>query len=431
MHLDVYGDTLGAMVSAGALASSGNQVQLHLSDATVVGRLAAGECPYREPGLADLLTEQRGAGRLHLTTTDVAPADESAVIWLALSPDLLDEAHEILRSLPTQPRRDWLVVNQSTFPVGSTEALQTSLEMTDADSATAGAVVSLPDLLTEGAALQGFMRADHWLLGTDVPWAQRLVYELLRPFNRRRDAVMMMTPREAEFTKLAINGMLATRLSYMNDMANLADTLNVDVDRVRQGMGADKRIGEAYLYPGCGFGGLSFSRDVMSLASTLQTSGLQAQLLDEVLHINERQKEALFRKLWQHYGTHLPGRKVAMWGVAFKPESSRIDNAPALRLLEALWAQGVEVHVHDPRALPALAEWAGERDDLILHDDPYAAAREADALMLVTEWKAYWSPDLARLKAVMNEPLLLDGRNIWDPTYMKDNGFTYYGIGRR
>lgn len=431
MFLDVYGDTLGAMVSAAALASSGNQVQLHLPDAQMVGRLSQGKCPYREPGLPELLTEQIRAKRLHLTTLDEPPREESAVVWLALGPDLLDQAHEILRSLPSQPRRDWLVVNQSTFPVGSTEALQASLEAGDVGEVTNGAVVSLPDLLTEGAALQGFMRADHWLLGTNVHWAQRLVYELLRPFNRRRDTIMVMLPRESEFTKLAINGMLATRLSYMNDMANLADNLNVDIDRVRQGMGADKRIGEAYLYPGCGFGGLSFSRDVMSLAFTLQTSGLQAQLLDEVLHINERQKETLFRKLWQHYGTHLPGRKVAIWGVAFKPESSRIDNAPALRLLKALWAQGVEVHVHDPRALPALAEWAGERDDLILHDDPYAAAREADALMLVTEWKAYWSPDLSRLKAVMNEPLLLDGRNIWDPTFMKENGFTYYGIGRR
>ncbi|WP_211242671.1 UDP-glucose/GDP-mannose dehydrogenase family protein [Halopseudomonas bauzanensis] len=268
-------------------------------------------------------------------------------------------------------------------------------------------------------------------MGADTPWASRLVAELLRPFNRRRDGIMHMRPREAEFTKLAINGMLATRLSYMNDMANLADSLDVDIERVRQGMGADTRIGEAYLYPGCGFGGLSFSRDVMSLASTLQHSGLQAQLLEEVLQINERQKESLFRKLWRHYDTQLEGRRVAIWGVAFKPESARIDNAPALKLIEALWAQGVQVHVHDPRALPALAEWAGERDDLVLHDDPYAAAAATDALMLVTEWKSYWSPDFTRLHAEMATPLLLDGRNIWDPGFVKRSGFMYYGIGRR
>ncbi|PHR10338.1 MAG: NDP-sugar dehydrogenase [Sphingopyxis sp.] len=431
MDLDVYGDTLCALVSAAALASNGNRVCLHVPQPELAERLRVGKCPYREPGLADLIVEQVEAQRLCFAGFAEPPSDQSAVVWLALSPDCLNSAHGIVGGLPMTPRRDWLVVNQSTFPVGSTEALQASLLRRCGGAEVDCAAVSLPDLLTEGAALDGFTRADHWLLGTSVEWARRLVYELLRPFNRRRDAIMLMLPREAEFTKLAINGMLATRLSYMNDMANLADNLAVDIDRVRQGMGADKRIGDAYLYPGCGFGGQSFSRDVMSLASTLQHSGMQPQLLDEVLQINERQKEVLFRKLWDRYGTHLRGRKVAMWGVAFKPASTRIDNAPALKLLEALWAQGVEVHVHDPRALPALAEWAGARDDLILHDDPYAAARDTDALMLVTEWKAYWSPDLARLKAVMKTPLLLDGRNVWDPSFMKENGFEYYGIGRR
>lgn len=431
MDLDVYGDTLCALVSAAALASSGNRVCLHVPQPELAERLRTGRCPYREPGLAELIVEQVEAQRLRFAGFAEPPSDNSAVVWLALSPDCLDSAHAIIGGLPMTPRRDWLVVNQSTFPVGSTEALQASLLPRCGGVESRCAAVSLPDLLTEGAALDGFMRADHWLLGTSEEWARRLVYELLRPFNRRRDAIMLMLPREAEFTKLAINGMLATRLSYMNDMANLADNLAVDIDRVRQGMGADKRIGDAYLYPGCGFGGQSFSRDVMSLASTLQLSGMQPQLLDEVLQINERQKEVLFRKLWDRYGTHLRGRKVAMWGVAFKPASTRIDNAPSLKLLEALWAQGVEVHVHDPRALPALAEWAGERDDLVLHDDPYAAARDTDALMLVTEWKAYWSPDLARLKAVMKTPLLLDGRNVWDPAFMKESGFEYYGIGRR
>ncbi|GGC97188.1 UDP-glucose dehydrogenase family protein [Halopseudomonas salina] len=431
MNLDVYGDTLCALVSAAALASSGNTVRLHLADAQMADGLRTGNCPYREPGLAAMIAEQVQAKRLDFAGITDLPGERSAVVWLALSPDLLHEAHGIIQQLPLNAGRDWLVVNQSTFPVGSTEALQASLQARCAGGQNTCAAVSLPDLLTEGDAIAGFMRADRWLLGTDVDWARNLVSELLRPFNRRRNAIMLMQPREAEFTKLAINGMLATRLSYMNDMANLADNLNVDIDRVRQGMGADKRIGDAYLYPGCGFGGQAFSRDVMSLASTLQHSGMQPQLLDQVLQINERQKEVLFRKLWERYGTHLRGRKVAMWGVAFKPTSTRIDNAPSLKLLEALWAQGVEVHVHDPRALPALAEWAGERDDLVLHDDPYEAADGADALMLVTEWKAYWSPDLARLKAVMNTPVLLDGRNVWEPAFIKECGFEYYGIGRR
>lgn len=431
MFIDVYGDTLCAMVSAAALASTGHQVTLHVSPGGVANTLNTGNFSLREPGLADLMLEQKREGRLEVVGLDQRPDPRATVLWLALAPDLLDYAHELVRSLPVDIDPEFLVVNQSTFPVGSTEALQHSLHSRGGAEVEHGAVVSLPDLLTEGAALNGFTRPAHWLVGADMPWAGRLLAEILRPFNRRRDAIMSMRPREAEFTKLAINGMLATRLSFMNDMANLADSLDVDIERVRQGMGADQRIGEAYLYPGCGFGGLSFSRDVMSLASTLQHSGLQAQLIEEVLQINERQKEALFRKLWQHYDTELTGRKVTIWGAAFKPQSSRIDNAPALKLITALWAQGAEVHVHDPRALPALAAWAGERDDLILHDDPYEAAAGADALMLVTEWKSYWSPDFKRLHAEMNKPLLLDGRNVWDPEFVKRAGFTYYGIGRR
>lgn len=431
MYLDVYGDTLCAMISASALASTGNQVFLHVPEGTISKQLANGQCPYREPGLADLMAEQSQSGRLVLTGMNVPPAQQSKVIWLALSPDAVYLAQSIVSSLPVNKAHQWLVVNQSTFPVGTSEALQQALTNHESEANAGSAVVSLPDLLTEGDALQGFMRPGSWLLGADQDWARDMTAELLRPFNRRRQGILNMLPREAEFTKLAITGMLATRLSYMNDMANLADSLDVDIERVRRGMGADKRIGDAYLYPGCGFGGLSFSRDVMSLASTLHVSGLQAQLLDEVLHINERQKEALFRKLWRHYGTSLRGRRVAIWGAAFKPESSRIDNSPALKLLEALWAQGVEVHVHDPSALRSLAEWAGEREDLVLHTDPYEAVVGADALMLVTEWKTYWSPDLLRLKMNMSTPLLLDGRNIWDPTFIKQSGFEYYGIGRR
>lgn len=431
MHLEVYGDTLCALVSAAALASTGHQVTLHVPAGPEADMLSSGQCPYREPGLTSLIEEQKLAGRLIMAPLNAVPAASCAVLWLALSPDALELAERLVSGLPAGLDPDFLVVNQSTFPVGSTETLQKLMHNRPGANKSHGAVVSVPDLLTEGAALSGFTRANHWLVGADQAWAKRLVAELLRPFNRRRDAIMHMRPREAEFTKLAINGMLATRLSYMNDMANLADNLDVDIERVRQGMGADARIGESYLYPGCGFGGQSFSRDVMSLASTLQHSGLQAQLLEEVLQINERQKESLFRMLWRHYDNQLSGRKIALWGAAFKPESARIDNAPSLKLIEALWAQGVEVHVHDPRALPALAAWAGERDDLVLHDDPYQAIAGVDALLLVTEWKAYWSPDFTRLKTEMATPLLLDGRNVWDPAFVKDRGFIYHGIGRR
>jgi len=242
--------------------------------------------------------------------------------------------------------------------------------------------------------------------------------------------IRVMGLREAEFTKLAISGMLATRLSYMNDMALLAEQLDVDIDTVRQGVGSDPRIGEAYLYAGCGFGGSGFSRDVMSLTDTLRSKEVSAKLLEQVMEINERQKEVLFRRFWRHFEGEVAGRRVAIWGAAFKPGSDRVDNGPALKLIEALWAQDVQVHVHDPLALPELGVWADGHPDLILHDDPYQAVAEADALMLVTEWKQYWSPDWSRLRDTMGTPLILDGRNIYDPEYVRGQGLLYHGIGR-
>lgn len=415
MFIDVYGDTLCARVAAACLASTGHQVLAH------VAQPQSPESYASEPGLAQMLQSQQRAGRLQWCEFGQPPA-ASAVIWLALAPGDVLQAESILRDLPGSDGR-WLVVNQSNFPVGTSESLTALLNG-------AGELVCLPDLLVEGSALNSFQRPDQWLLGSDSEQAQVLVRELLRPFNRLRDVIQPMSLREAEFTKLAIVGMLATRLSYMNDMANLADTLGVDIEQVRRGMGADPRIGEAYLYPGCGFGGQAFSRDVMRLADTVKDQGLGGQLLQQVLHINELQKELLFRKLWRHYGTRLQGRRVAIWGAAFKPGTARIDNAPVLRLLDALWAQGVQVHVHDPQALPTLAEWTGPRDDLVLHDDPYAAAEQADALLLLTEWKQYWSPDFLRLLQIMRSPLLLDGRNIWNPQFVRQQGFEYYGVGR-
>lgn len=428
MYLDVYGDTLCAFVSAAALSSTGHQVRLRLPQGAPLMALEQGGFPYREPGLAELMEEQQEEGRLRWERCQGPTSEQCDVVWLALSPDSVEQAQQICAHLPRKPDRRWLVVNQSTFPVGTSDALQSKLRQNVGEAA---AVVSLPDLLPEGAALATFTRADHWLVGSDTDWASDWVAELLRPFNRRLDHTLLMTPREAEFTKLAITGMLATRLSYMNDLANLADQLSVDIERVRQGMGTDSRIGDAYLYPGCGFGGQSFSRDLVNLVTTLAHGGQNARLVNEVLAINERQKEVLFRKLWRHYDNDLIGRRVTLWGAAFKPDTARIDNGPALSLLTALWAQGATVHVHDPQALSTLRQWAGDRADLKLFDDPYKAAEGSDALLLVTEWKSYWSPDFPRLKQSMNEPLLLDGRNIWEPAVVREYGFDYYGIGRQ
>ncbi|ODC03423.1 NDP-sugar dehydrogenase [Terasakiispira papahanaumokuakeensis] len=430
MNLDIYGQGLCALVTAACMASTGHNVTLHLNSQALERALNDGEAIDREPGLALLIQEQRRSGRLVLPGESVSANTHSPrVIFVALPPDQQNDAMTLVQAIAEQTVGALLVVNQSTFPVGTTAQLHGLIQHPSNDWPRE--VVALPDLLQEGAALKGFTRPNQVLLGAESPWAERLIRELLRPFNRREDRIRVMGTREAEFTKLAITGMLATRLSFMNDMANLADSLNVDIESVRQGMGGDRRIGHEYLYPGCGFGGRNFSRDVMNLVSTLEDKGVGSTLLAQVLDINEQQKEVLFRKLWQFYNADLKGRTVALWGAAFKPGSSRIDNAPSIRLIEALIAQGCHVQVHDPEALPALQDEFGVQEGLTYHEDPYNAAIDADALLIVTEWKAYWSPDFTRLKTAMRQAVIFDGRNIYDPAFVADQGFVYCGVGRQ
>ncbi|KAF0804255.1 NDP-sugar dehydrogenase like UDP-glucose dehydrogenase [Alcanivorax xiamenensis] len=372
-----------------------------------------------------LIREQIEAGYLWCRDLATPAPTPGEVVFLALQPGERDQA-DILLDWIAGGEQCELLINQSVFPVGTTEELREAL----AQRGRTVPVICLPDTLQEGRALNDFTRPEHILLGCDDRSGEILIREILRPFNRRQDVIQVMRPREAEFAKLAISGMLATRLSFMNDMVMLAEELDVDIEVIRQGVGSDPRIGDAYLYAGCGFGGPGFSRDVMNLTDALRSRRINTELLEQVLQINERQKEVLFRKFWRHYEGDVANKKVALWGAAFKPGSDRVDNGPALRLIEALWAQGVEVHVHDPLALPELTQWADGRGPLYTHQDGYHAARDVDALMIVTEWKEYWSPDWAMLKNKMSTPLILDGRNIYDPRYVKHQGFTYYGIGR-
>jgi UDPglucose 6-dehydrogenase len=425
MRVDVIGDTLCAAVTVAALAQTGHKVAWYLPEGRCWQGLQSGGESYHEPGLMVLVREQTDAGHLTIQAMGDLGERPAPVVFMALQPGSREMAEEVLTWLVDWPGCE-LLVNQSVFPVGTTEELQRRLEQ----RGHAIPVVCLPDTLQEGRALQDFIRPDHILLGCDDAAAEELIREILRPFNRRQDVIQVMRPREAEFAKLAISGMLATRLSFMNDMALLAEELDVDIDVIRQGMGSDSRIGEAYLYAGCGFGGPGFSRDVMSLTDTLRSRRINAELLEQVLKINERQKEVLFRKFWRHYEGDVSRRRVALWGAAFKPGSDRVDNGPVLRLVEALWAQDVEVHVHDPMALPELARWAEGKGPLNLHENNYEAVRDCDALMVVTEWKEYWSPDWGALKSAMKVPLILDGRNIYDSARVRGQGFQYYGIGR-
>lgn len=425
MHLQVVGHSLCALVTAGALAQSGHRVELVVTDADLLAELSAGRCKLPEDGLDELLSNQLGEGLRLLSPEQYAAHPQAAdAVFMALQPGesaLLEWLFGLVATASPQ-----VLVNQTSFAVGTSEQIQQRLAAAGSDTA----VVTLPDLLQEGAAIKSFTRPDHILLGCDDAEAERLLRELLRPYNRRRDVIQVMRPREAEFAKLAIVGMLASRLSLMNDLAGVAEQLQVDMEQVRQAVGSDSRIGEAYLYPGCGFGGPGFSRDVMTLTDTLRQGNRSAGLLESVLRINEQQKEVLFRKFWQHFQGDVTAKQVAIWGAAFKPGSSRTDNAPVLPLLQAFWAQGVTTHVHDPLALDDLRAWAGEQPLLVLHEDAMTAAADCHALLLVTEWKCYWAPDWSALHATLAEPLVLDGRNIYDPDYVRSQGFVYQGVGR-
>lgn len=425
MRVVIHGSELSAATAAAALAWVGHHV-IWRPLGSRWQELRHSGWLQGEPMVGQRLDEALASGHLKIDENGPLPKASVDVLWLALSPRQRDEAPSLVESEAECLSEGAILINNATFPVGDTERLEALL----ADRGVAA--VALPDILEEGRAWETFTRARRWLLGCDDQRAEHQVRELMRAFNRRHEVFQRMPKRAAELTKLAINGMLATRISYMNEMAGLADTLGVDVEYVRQGMGADPRIGYEYLYPGCGFGGPNFSRDLVGLADVQSASGRHSELLDQVLEINERKKETLFRKLWAYHHGRLEGLKVAIWGAAFKPGTARIDQAPVLPLLRALWAQGVHVYLHDPVALPAVHEVVGDHPLLTLcHGEPIDACQQVDALMLVTEWKAYWNPDWEALKSGVSGRLILDGRNIYDPDYVASQGFVYRGIGRR
>ncbi|WP_438767333.1 nucleotide sugar dehydrogenase [Kushneria sp. TE3] len=423
MQVVVHGSELGAATAAAALSMVGHQVYWWPHPSQPWSVLAETDWIRNEPGLYHQLSQSIDNGSLTLCESSKS-LPSANVYWLAVSADQRNDAdHWVEQTLGREPH-DFVLVNNSTFPIGHTEILETLLRKERQIA------VALPDMLEEGRAMATFTRPDSWIMGSEDDWATRQIGELLRAFNRRENNVRLMPRRAAELTKLAVIGMLATRVSYMNELASLADSLNVDIELVRQAMGSDRRIGREYLYPGCGFGGPSFARNLYRLSSIRAREGQHSGLLEQVVQVNEQKQEELFRKLWQYYDGNLEGRTVAVWGAAFKPGTARIAHAPVLRLLDALWAQGVHVRLHDPAALPAIEHYYGQHPLLTLAGTAQSACENVDALLLVTEWKEYWNPDWRRLSTLMSTPLILDGRNIYDPSFVAQHGFYYRGIGR-
>ena len=415
MKISVWGNELSAWVARAQLASYGNTVFLESGETEPVSSQLRSE-----PGLLAALQNAALHERLSVNSDAALNAE---VHWLSMAPDESDAALELIERIAKNCKGPLLVVNQSNFGVGMCDRMQALLQ------GELQQVVYLPDLLQAGQAMQQFVNPEALLIGTDNPTAKARLIALLRPFHLGQRTIQQMTCREAEFVKYAITGLLALRLGYINEMAGLCDQLNLDMDAIRRGMSTDKRLGTHYLQPSCGFGGLQFTRYLQGLAELL--SGRQGSvLIDTVLAQNEVNKEWPFRTVWQHYNCDLRGRKVAIWGAAFKAGVADIDNAPALRVIDALLAQGAEICVHDPEAMQALSERYAGVAGISLAANAYEACTGAVALMLLTDWPEYGSPDFPRLKQTMNQALIIDGRNLYDPQRVQQEGFAYYTRGR-
>ncbi|WP_432472296.1 nucleotide sugar dehydrogenase [Amphritea sp. HPY] len=420
MKVIIYGSDLTAWVAAACLAKAGNNVVIQGPDNQIDKPLQSISAIRDEPGLLNQIERQISENRL---SRDISAIDAD-IHWLALQPNERAAAEVIIDNLSGYTPENLLVVNQCSFGVGATDELQQQL-----DEDKNQAIVYIPDNLQEGKALQGFSQPERIILGTNSDWALTVTRSLIRPFLQNIEHLQLMTSREAEFTKFATTGMLALRLGYINELANLADQLDVDIDVIRDGMGADPRIGNHYLQPGCGFGGQNFHNYISRFSEIFQKKRHNS-LLKTVIDENEIQKELLFRKLWQFYKSDLSGKAVAIWGASFKPGTASIDNAPSLKVIDALLAQGVHVNVHDPEALPNLKNLYTDEPLLSYCDSPYQAAKDCDAVLLITEWPEYWSPDYLKLIEEMRTPLIIDGRNIFDKEALEMYGFSYIGVGR-
>jgi UDPglucose 6-dehydrogenase len=432
VKIAVVGTGYVGLVTGTCFAESGNEVRCLDVDRRKIDLLKAGGIPIYEPGLEELVHRNVKERRLSFTTSYPEAMAGVDVVFIAVGTPpgetgeadlsyVLAAAAETGRNLAGYA----VVVNKSTVPVGSAEKVAAVLGET---SKFPFDVVSNPEFLKEGAAIADFMRPDRVVVGVASDRARAVMAELYAPFVRAEQPVLFMDIRSAELTKYAANAMLATRISFMNEMATLCERLGADVDQVRRGIGSDSRIGHPFLFPGVGFGGSCFPKDVRAVMTMARKVGLDFDLLRAVERVNERQKRWLVEKATKHFGS-LAGKTFGVWGLAFKPKTDDMREAPAITVVEGLLGNGAKVKAHDPVA----AEVAGKLFDgrgIELTSEPYAAATGVDALLLVTEWNEFRTPDLARLKGLMRQPVLFDGRNVWDAAKVRAAGFTYYGVGR-
>jgi len=439
MRVTIFGSGYVGLVTGACLADAGNDVLCVDIDAKKIEGLKQGIVPIHEPGLDTLIRTNIEAERLRFTTSAKEGVDFGLFQLIAVGtpPDEDGSADlkyvlAVARSIGEHMNEYKVVITKSTVPVGTSDkvglAVAESLQKRSAE--VEFDVVSNPEFLKEGAAIEDFMRPDRVVVGTDNPRVTELLRALYDPFTRNREKLIVMDLRSAELTKYAANAMLATKISFMNELANLAERFGADIEKVRVGIGSDPRIGYHFIYPGLGYGGSCFPKDVQALARAARTAGYDPKLLDSVETVNNAQKQRLFAKISKHFGGELRGKTLAVWGLAFKPGTDDMREAPSRVLLQQLWDAGAKVRAFDPAAMKETRRLFGERADLVLCNRARETLEGADALAIVTEWKEFRSPDFDNLKKQLKSPVIFDGRNLYDPAFMKKQGIKYYAIGR-
>ncbi|MGA8005236.1 MAG: UDP-glucose/GDP-mannose dehydrogenase family protein [Burkholderiales bacterium] len=440
MNITVIGTGYVGLVSGACLADMGNHVCCLDVDARKIQMLNSGGIPIFEPGLAPIVARNREAGRLSFTT-DVAASvayGELQLIAVGTPPNedgAADLQHVVAaaRSIGRHMVDYRVIVDKSTVPVGTADSVHKAVaeELAKRGKSLEFAVVSNPEFLKEGAAVEDFMRPDRIIVGSDDDRATSIMRRLYGPFQRNHERFIAMSVRSAELTKYAANAMLATRISFMNDLANLAEKLGADIEEVRRGIGSDPRIGFGFLYPGAGYGGSCFPKDVKALQRTAQEAGSPLQLLAAVERVNEAQKHVLGRKITERFGASLAGRCFALWGLAFKPNTDDMREAPSLALVADLLEAGASVRAYDPVAGPAAAGLFAGNERVVIVESAQAALEGAEALAIITEWQEFRSPDFDAIKRALRTPAIFDGRNLYEPATMRALGIEYFAVGRR
>jgi UDPglucose 6-dehydrogenase len=439
MRVTVFGSGYVGLVVAACFAEVGNEVICMDVDEQKIKQLQQGIIPIYEPGLEEIIQSAQKSQHLQFTT-DVAKAvkhGECHFIAVGTPPDPEGKADlkyvlAVATAIASHIENYTIIINKSTVPIGTADKVRTTLcqGLAQRKVQIPFDVVSNPEFLKEGAALEDFRQPDRIVLGIDNPLAEHKLKMLYAPFSQNDHRLLIMDTRSAELTKYAANAMLATKISFMNEMANLAEKVGADIEKVRMGIGADPRIGYHFTNPGCGYGGSCFGKDVQALIHTAQEYQSGAEVITAIDRVNHRQKTRLFDKIESHFKGNLQGKTFAVWGLAFKPETDDMRDAPSLMTLHALWAKGAKVQVFDPQAMKEAQRIFGERDDLVYGNCPEEILEGAAGLIVLTEWRIFKSPDFVKIKRQLKEPVIFDGRNIYDPLLLAKMGITYYGIGR-